>query len=115
MRHPRPRSAKADDVAEAEAFEEFEQRLRRDDGGGAAIVQGGAQGVVVERLVGDESIKIDARYERLDADAVVAVARQQDEARHTAQRRSRRLSRICRRAALEHVDVPHKPKQGRML
>ena len=61
-------------------------RLRRDDGGGAAIFQGGAQAVVVEGLVGDESIKIDARYERLDADAVVTMARQQDEARHATQR-----------------------------
>ena len=29
----------------------FAVGLRRDDGGGAAIVQGGAQGVVVERLL----------------------------------------------------------------
>ena len=44
------------------------------------------EGVVVERLVGDESIKIDALNQRLSADTVVTVARQQDEARHTAQR-----------------------------
>ena len=37
-------------------------------------------------VVGDESIKIDARDERLDADAVVTLAGQQDKARLIAQR-----------------------------
>ena len=64
----------------------FPIRLSRDDGGGGAIVQDGAHGVVVEGLVGDERAKIDALYKRLDADAVVTLARQQDKARHTAQR-----------------------------
>jgi hypothetical protein len=41
---------------------------------------------LVERLVGDESIKIDAGNNRLDADAVVPLPRQQDEARQIAQR-----------------------------
>ena len=56
-------------------------RLRRNDGQGASFIESGAQG---ERLVGDESIKIDARYERLDPDAIVPL--QQDEARQIAQR-----------------------------
>ena len=61
-------------------------RLRRDDGHGPSVIESGAQVVLVERLVGDESIKIDARDERLDADAVVPLPRQQDEARQIAQR-----------------------------
>ena len=61
-------------------------RLRRDDGDRAAFIESGAQGVLVERLVGDESLKIDARDERLDADAVVTLAGQQDKARQIAQR-----------------------------
>jgi hypothetical protein len=64
----------------------FAVRLRRNDGQGASFIERGAQGVLVERLVGDESIKIDARYKRLDPDAVVPLARQQDEARQIAQR-----------------------------
>ena len=61
-------------------------RLRRDDGDRAAFIQCGAQCVAVERLVGDESIKIDADNKRFDADAVVPLPRQQDEARQIAQR-----------------------------
>ena len=61
-------------------------RLRRDDGDRAAFIQCGAQCVAVERLVGDESPKIDAGDERLDADAVVTLAGQQDKARQIAQR-----------------------------
>ena len=64
----------------------FAVRLRRNDGQGASFIESGAQAVLVERLVGDESIKIDARYKRLDPDAVVPLARQQDEARQIAQR-----------------------------
>jgi hypothetical protein len=60
--------------------------LGRDDGGGAPIVQDGAQGVVVEGLVGDERAERDADEKRLDADAVVPLAGQQDEARQIAQR-----------------------------
>ena len=61
-------------------------RLRRDDGDRAAFDQRGAQGVVVERLVGDEGVEIDAGYERIDAKTVVTMAGQQDEARQIAQR-----------------------------
>jgi hypothetical protein len=64
----------------------FAVRLRRNDGQGASFIESGAQGVLVERLVGDESIKTDARYKRLDPDAIVPLARQQDEARQIAQR-----------------------------
>src|SRR5208337_4863450 len=59
----------------------FAVGLCRNDRDGASFVEDGAQGVVVEGLVGDERVKIDARYERLDADAVVTLARQQDKAR----------------------------------
>src|SRR5271166_821620 len=64
----------------------FAIRLRRDDGDGASFIQYGSQGVVVEGLVGDESVEIDARDQRLHADAVVTLSRQQDKARHIAQR-----------------------------
>jgi hypothetical protein len=43
------------------------------------------QGVAVESLVGDQSREIEAGDERLDADAVVTLAGQQDEARQIAQ------------------------------
>jgi hypothetical protein len=61
-------------------------RLRRDDGGGAPLVQCGAQRVAVECLVGDERLEVDARDQRLDADAVVTLAGEQDKARQIAQR-----------------------------
>jgi len=61
-------------------------RLRRDDGGGAPFVQCSAQGVVVESLVPNQRIKIDVRDQRLDADAVVALAGKKDEAAEIAKR-----------------------------
>jgi len=64
----------------------FAIRLRGNDGQRASFIESGAQGVLVERLVGDESIKIDADNKRFDADAVVPLPRQQDEARQIAQR-----------------------------
>ena len=63
----------------------FAISLGRDDGNDAAFFERRAQGVVVERLVGEESAKIDAGDQRLDADAVVTLAGQQDEARQVAQ------------------------------
>ena len=58
----------------------------RNDRDGAAFLQLLTQGVVVERLVGEEGVKIDAGDQRLNADAVVTLAGQQDEAREIAQR-----------------------------
>jgi len=52
--------------------------LGRDDRRGAAVLERCAQGVVVERLVGDEGVEIDAEYQRVDADAVVTLAGKQD-------------------------------------
>ena len=63
----------------------FAVGLGRDDRAGAAFFERCAQGVVVERLVGEEGVEIDAVYERLDADAVVTLAGQQDEAGQIAQ------------------------------
>lgn len=53
---------------------------------GAALVQGGAKCVVVEGLVGDEGIEIEPCDQRLDPDAVVALAGQENEAGQVAQR-----------------------------
>src|SRR3546814_20093911 len=53
---------------------------------GAALVQDGAQGVVVEGLVGDQGTEIEPRDQRLDADAAVALTGQEDEAGQVAQR-----------------------------
>ena len=60
--------------------------LRWDDGSGAAVVQDGAQRVVVERLVGNECFEIHPGDQRRDADAVVTLAGKQDKARQVAQR-----------------------------
>jgi len=60
--------------------------LGRDDGNGATRLERCAQGVVVERLVAEESAKIEAGDQRLDPDAVVTLAGKQDEARHIAER-----------------------------
>ena len=65
-------------------------RLGRNDCDGAAFLERRAQRVIVERLVAEEGAEFDARYERLDADAVVTLARQQDEARDIAQRIDKR-------------------------
>jgi hypothetical protein len=64
----------------------FAVGLRRDDGNSAAFVERGAQGVVVERLVSDQGVEIDASDQWLDADAVVTLAWEQNEARQIAQR-----------------------------
>ena len=58
--------------------------LRGDNGGGPAVVQDGPQRVVVERLVGNEGFERQARDQRLDADAVVTLAGEQDKARQIA-------------------------------
>src|ERR1700744_3024113 len=61
-------------------------RLGRDHGYGTAIVQLGTDGVAIEGFVGEERFEFDVLDERLDADAVMALARQQDEAREIAER-----------------------------
>ena len=61
-------------------------RLGRDHGEGAARVEFAAKPVIVEALVSDQRTDFDAVEQRLDADAVVALARQEDEARQIAQR-----------------------------
>jgi len=61
-------------------------RFGWDHGNSAPLVQCGAQGVVVESFVGDESLEIDACDQRFEAVAVVTLAGQQDNARQVAQR-----------------------------
>ena len=53
--------------------------LRRNDGYCAAIVEFGAQPIVVEGLVGEQGAECDVRNQRFDADAVVALTGQQNE------------------------------------
>ncbi len=64
----------------------FAVRLCRDDSGGAALIERGAQGVVVEGFVSDQGIEIDACDQRLDADTIVTLTRQQDKAHQIAER-----------------------------
>ena len=64
----------------------FAIRLGWDHSNSAPLVEYGAQGIVVESFVGDESLEIDARDQRFDTDAVVTLAGQQDKARQVAQR-----------------------------
>src|SRR3984893_14488814 len=59
--------------------------LGGDDRCSTAFVQVGAQPVVVEGLVADQRLKIEAGDQRLDADAVVTLARQQHEANEIAE------------------------------
>src|SRR5215470_8393374 len=59
--------------------------LRGDDSQCATLIQFSAQRVVVERLVGDKGCKIDVLDQRLDANTVVPLTRQQDKARQIAQ------------------------------
>ena len=66
-------------------YRRFAIGLRRDDGQGAPFVERRPQAVVVERLVGEESAEIYAGDQRLDADAVVPLPRQQDKARKIAE------------------------------
>lgn len=61
-----------------------------DHGGGAALTQLGADPVGIEGLVGKERAELDVFDERLDADAVVPLARQQDKARQIAERIDKR-------------------------
>jgi hypothetical protein len=47
-----------------------------DTSNSASLVEYGARGVVVESFIGGESLEIDARDQRFDADAVVTLAGQ---------------------------------------
>ena len=78
-------------------------RLGRNNCYGAAFLERRAQRVVVERLVAEEGAEFDAGYQRLDADAVVTLARQQDEARHIAQSIDKRDD-LGRQAAARAAD-----------
>ena len=60
--------------------------LGRDDGERAPLVEFGAQGIVVERLVANERRELDVCDQRLDADAVVTLAWKKNEADQIAQR-----------------------------
>src|SRR5258708_7586678 len=64
-------------------------RFGWDHGNSAPLVHCGAQGVVVESFVGDESLEIEACDQRFDADAVVTLAGQQDKARQVASESTR--------------------------
>ena len=65
-------------------------RFGRNDGDGAPAVEFGAQPIVVEGLVGEQGADDDAGDQRFDADAVVSLTRQQDEARQIAERIDKR-------------------------
>jgi len=60
-------------------------RMLGDDGLGAACVEFGDNGVVVESLVADQRFKIETGNQRLDANAVVALAGEKDEANEIAE------------------------------
>ena len=53
---------------------------------GATLVEVGDDVVAVEGLVGDQRAKLDAVDERLDADSIEALSRQQDESDEIAER-----------------------------
>jgi hypothetical protein len=59
--------------------------LERDDGERAPLVEFGAQGIVVERLVANERRELDVCDQRLDADAVVTLSGKKNEADQVAQ------------------------------
>ena len=59
--------------------------LGGDDSQCATFIQFSAQRVVVERLVGNDGFKIDVLDQRLDANTVVPLTRQQDKACQIAQ------------------------------
>jgi hypothetical protein len=52
----------------------------------ASVVEFDTQPIDIEGLVGEECLEIDVLDERLDPDAVVALARQEDKAREIAER-----------------------------
>lgn len=56
-----------------------------DDGESPSLVQIGAKPIIVEGFVGDQRREVDVCEQRFDTDAVVALARQKDEARQIAE------------------------------
>ena len=60
--------------------------LRRDDGAGPPPIELGAQPIIVEGLVAEQSIECDSIDQWLDPDAVVALAGQKNEAYEIAER-----------------------------
>ena len=51
-----------------------------DDGAGTALIQFSSQPIGVEGLVGQQSIEMNAGYQRLDTNHIVPLAGQKDEA-----------------------------------
>ena len=64
----------------------FAVRLGRYDGNRTALVQLGAQLIIVEGFVGDKRLQVDILDQRLGTDAVMALARQEHEASKIAER-----------------------------
>ena len=71
--------------------------------GCAAIIQIGAQPVVIEGLVADQRLKIEAGDQRFDTDAVMPLAGQKDEANEIAEG----IEGLCHNS--EAVDAEGKP------
>src|SRR5919109_3633304 len=72
----------------------FSAGFGRDDRLRPTLVQVQSQGVVVEGLVSEQSAEIQALQDRLGADAVVALAGQQDEADQVPERINQGQARI---------------------
>jgi hypothetical protein len=64
----------------------FAVRLGRYDGNRTALVQLGAQLTVVEGFVGDKRLQVDVLDQRLGADAVMALTRQEHKTSEIAER-----------------------------
>lgn len=75
----------------------------RDDGNRAPVVQFGPQPIDIEGFVGQECLEVDILDERLDADAVVTLAGQEDKARKIAKRIDQRHD-LGRQAAARSAD-----------
>src|SRR4029077_17467590 len=78
-------------------------RMLRDDDLGAALVEIGDDGVAVESLVGDQGVKGEAVDEWFDADRIVPLTRQQNEAHEIAESVGKRQD-LGRHAALGAAD-----------
>ena len=64
----------------------FAVRLGRYDGNRTALVQLGAQLIIVEGFVGDKRLQVDILDQRLGTDAVMALTRQEHKASKIAER-----------------------------
>lgn len=68
----------------------------RDDGESAALIELKSQPVAIKGFVADQRAERDAIEERLHADAVVALSRQEDEAGEIAERVDKRHDLVVR-------------------